>query len=461
MFRTFLFLGLAATLAAETADKPKPNVILIMADDLGYHDLGSYGHPEIKTPVLDGLAKEGIRLKNFHSGATVCTPSRMALLTGAYPVRLGWTQGVVGYKMGRYDGMSPEALTIAEIFKAEGYATAISGKWHIGDTPETRPNAQGFEENYYIPLSNNQTKQIQRGDEIVEKPFDNRLLTEQFTNEALRFVRANKDKPFFLYLPYTAPHFPVEAHPDWKGKSAYGAYGDVVEEMDHHIGRILELLEELEIDERTIVVFTSDNGPQGGEAARPFPFRGGKWSALEGGTRVPCIVRWPGVIPAGREIDDLVAAIDLLPTLSSACGIDWRSHSKDKPKIDGMDVLATLTGGEAAHPRKELLYWHGMHSQPQALQVAGWKLFFNYEDALVALESKMTTPEQLAKLEAYQESLGENPGERGFLANLHEDPGEIEDLSVKQPEKVRELLDVANKLKQELDSAEKLEIAKP
>ncbi|MFK7852409.1 MAG: sulfatase-like hydrolase/transferase [Akkermansiaceae bacterium] len=447
-------------LSADTAKARKPNVILIMADDLGYRDLGCYGHPEIKTPVLDKMAKEGTRLTNFHSGATVCTPSRMALLTGSYPVRLGWTQGVAGYKMGARDGLSPEALTIAEIFKSEGYATGISGKWHIGNLPETRPHAQGFDDNYYIPLSNNQTKQIQSGDEIVEKPFDNRQLTKQFTDQALRFVRANREKPFFLYLPYTAPHFPVEAHPDWKGKSSFGAYGDVVEELDSRIGSIFTLLKELKIDEHTIVIFTSDNGPQGGEKASPFPFRGGKWSALEGGTRVPCIIRWPGNIPGGRELKKLVAAIDFLPSLSRACGIDWQSKTKNNIKVDGLDVWDTLTGVESPHPRKELIYWHGMHAEPQAVQVAGWKLFFEHTSALVALKPQMTTPEQMTKLNAYQKSLGENPAPRSFLSHLPEDLGEVNDLSEEHPQKVEDLKERAEVLMNEVNAGEKLEIFK-
>ena len=174
------------------AAERRPNVILIMADDLGYQDLGCYGHPSIRTPVLDRLAGEGVRLTDFHSGATVCTPSRMALLTGAYPVRLGWTRGVMGYLMGMHDGMSPEALTIAEIFQSDGYATAISGKWHLGDQPDTRPHAQGFQSTYHLSHSNNQVTKVWRGNQVVEEPFDNRKLTEQFTAEAIRFIRSTR-----------------------------------------------------------------------------------------------------------------------------------------------------------------------------------------------------------------------------------------------------------------------------
>ncbi|MDP6117397.1 MAG: sulfatase-like hydrolase/transferase, partial [Planctomycetota bacterium] len=188
-----------------SAETRHPNVILIMVDDLGFHDLSCYGHPEIKTPVIDGLARDGIKLTSFYAGATVCTPSRMALLTGAYPSRLGWTKGVIGYKIGWKSGMSPEALTIAEVFKSAGYETAISGKWHLGDQPACLPQGQGFDSSYYITKSNNQTKRLWRDDELLEEKFNNRLLTEKFTSEAIRFIKAKKDKRFFLYIPYTAP----------------------------------------------------------------------------------------------------------------------------------------------------------------------------------------------------------------------------------------------------------------
>ena len=231
-----VFFSLSALSAnfSEAAERDsRPNVILIMTDDQGYADLSSYGHEKIKTPRLDALAEKGLRLTSFYSGGAVCTPSRMALLTGAYPARLGWTQGVDGYLMPKRSGLHPDALTIAEIFREEGYATGISGKWHLGREPEFRPHRQGFEFTYYIPMSNNQIDSLWVGDEIVEQPFDNRLLTEQFTEKAMEFISKDREgKPYFLYLPHTAPHFPVQAHPDWKGKSEFGVYGDVIEELD-------------------------------------------------------------------------------------------------------------------------------------------------------------------------------------------------------------------------------------
>lgn len=369
----FLQLNVPALAGPKTHS---PNLILIMADDLGYHDVSSYGHPKIKTPVLDRLAQEGVKLTSFYAGATVCTPSRMALLTGAYPTRLGWSRGVVGHIMKKGQGLSPDALTMPEIFRDSGYRTAMFGKWHLGDDPSLRPHRQGFDTAFYLNKSNNQTKKLWRADEVIENPFTNRLLSERFTTEAIKFIESNQDHPFFLYLPHTAPHFPLEAHPDWKGKSQFGVFGDVVEELDHRIGQILESLKSTNLEKNTIVVFLSDNGPEPlTKASRADPFRGKKWSALEGGTRVPCIIRYPGHISPGRESADLISAIDLLPSLAHACGIDLRQHSRDKPVIDGLNVWPTLQGSKGVpHARQDLLYWHGADGF-QAIRKGPWKLF--------------------------------------------------------------------------------------
>ena len=375
----FLQLNVPALAGPKTHS---PNLILIMADDLGYHDVSSYGHPKIKTPVLDRLAQEGVKLTSFYAGATVCTPSRMALLTGAYPTRLGWSRGVVGHIMKKGQGLSPDALTMPEIFRDSGYRTAMFGKWHLGDDPSLRPHRQGFDTAFYLNKSNNQTKKLWRADEVIENPFTNRLLSERFTTEAIKFIESNQDHPFFLYLPHTAPHFPLEAHPDWKGKSQFGVFGDVVEELDHRIGQILESLKSTNLEKNTIVVFLSDNGPEPlTKASRADPFRGKKWSALEGGTRVPCIIRYPGHIPPGRESADLISAIDLLPSLAHACGIDLRQHSRDKPVIDGLNVWPTLQGSKGVpHARQDLLYWHGADGF-QAIRKGPWKLFLDRRHA--------------------------------------------------------------------------------
>ena len=368
----------AWAMIGQTADQAvaeRPNVVLIMADDLGYHDLGGYGHPKIKTPVLDRLAKRGVKLTSFYAGATVCTPSRSALMTGSYPTRLGGSKGVVGHILSTAHGLSPRAVTMAERFKSAGYQTAMSGKWHLGDRRPFRPHRQGFGRTFYINKSNNQTDELWRGDKLLEKPYENRLLTEKFTREAIDFIRANKAKPFFLYLPYSAPHFPVEPHPDWEGKSDFGVYGDVVEEMDTRIGEILETLKAERLEKKTLVIFCSDNGPEPlTKESLAKPFRGKKWSSLEGGTRVPCILSWPGVLPSGREIDEMISAMDLLPTLAHVCRIDLANRGPYSVPVDGVNVWGTLLGQATKHPRNDLLYWHGSNGF-EAIRVGDWKLF--------------------------------------------------------------------------------------
>ena len=424
----FLFIVWGLAWGHLQAQNSKPNLILIMADDLGYQDLSCYGSTKHKTPVLDKLAKEGIRLTSFYAGATVCTPSRMALLTGAYPPRSGWRGGVVGYGIKPLNGLAPEALTMGEVFKGAGYETALIGKWHLGDSPELQPMNQGFDTAYYIKKSNNQTKKLWRGDKLEADPFNNSRLTEQFTREAISFIKTNREKPFFLYLPFTAPHFPAQAHPDWKGKSANSAYGDVVEELDARIGEILGTLKNTQLEKKTIVVFISDNGPEPGQKkwAHAGPYRGLKWSSLEGGTCVPCIIRWPGMIPAGKESDKLTTAIDLLPTLSHACGIELKKVSKNIPKLDGLNVWGTLSGKSTQHPRTNMLYWQGW-AVPQAIRVGDWKLYFDQ----------------------VKEIQGSNKGP--ILIDLSKDPAEQENLSAQHPDKVKEMKTLAGNLLKEIE----------
>jgi arylsulfatase len=287
---------------------------------------------------------------------------------------------------------------------------------------------QGFDTTYYIKKSNNQTKKLWRGDKLEADPFNNSRLTEQFTREAISFIKANREKPFFLYLPFTAPHFPAQAHPDWKDKSANGAYGDVVEELDARIGEILGTLKNTRLEKKTIVVFISDNGPEPGQKkwAHAGPYRGLKWSSLEGGTRVPCIIRWPGMIPAGRESDKLTTAIDLLPTLSHACGIELKKISKNIPKLDGLNVWGTLSGKSTQHPRTSMLYWQGW-AVPQAIRVGDWKLYFDQ----------------------VKEIQGSNKGP--ILIDLSRDPAEQNNLSTQHPDKVQEMKTLAGNLLKEIE----------
>jgi arylsulfatase A len=419
----FLFLGGFVLSGANP-----PNVILMMADDLGYNDLSCYGSKKQKTPVLDKLATEGLRLTSFYAGATVCTPSRMALLTGAYPPRLGWNGGVVGYGLKPHNGLAPQARTMGEVFKEAGYKTALIGKWHLGDTPELHPMGQGFDLTYFIDKSNNQTKKLWLGRKLEADTFDNRRLTENFIKEAVTFIESNKKDPFFLYLPFSAPHFPAQSHPDWQGKSANGPYGDVVEELDGRIGDLLKVLEEEELKKNTIVVFMSDNGTEPGQRkwGSGEPFRGLKWSALEGGTRVPCIIRFPDLIPAGEVTDKLTTAIDLLPTLAGACGIKLKEGPGIVPKIDGLNLWESLQGKAKIHPRSSLLYWHGW-AMAQAIRVGEWKLY----------------------LDKVKEIEGSNKGP--VLIHLAKDPAEQDNLSEQHPDKVQDMKTLAEKLLKDIE----------
>ena len=425
MFR-MVFIGFfclhLAVLAQGPEKPPPPNVILIMVDDLGYHDLGSYGHPSIRTPHLDRLAREGVRFTDFYSGATVCTPSRMALLTGYYPNRLGWERGVVGHLMPKGTGLSPSVTTLAEVFKEAGYETALIGKWHLGDAASFRPHQQGFQHTYYLNKSNNQTRKVWRGDEVVEDPFDNRLLTEQFFSEAEAFIHQQTDAPFLLYLPLTAPHFPVEAHPDFDGRSPFGVYGDVVEEVDERIGSLLEQIEKQLPQQKTLVWFLSDNGPEPGEAAQAKPFRGLKWDALEAGTRVPSILWWPGQVPAGRICHGLTGALDIMPTLLAACGLNLPAPIEGLPPLDGQSQWGMIQDPALHGGRESLLYWHGREGF-QAIRMGRWKLF--------PVGSHASLEE------------GGPDGQKPALFDLEQDPGERINLAAKYPQRVEHMLQVS------------------
>lgn len=424
----YVFLFLALTNVGNGNNPNQPNIILMMADDLGYNDLSCYGSQNIRTPVLDKLAEEGLRLTDFYAGATVCTPSRMALLTGAYPSRLGWNGGVVGYGIKPVNGLAPEARTMGEVLRDAGYRTGLIGKWHLGDTAELHPQNQGFEKTYFIDKSNNQTKKLWRGSELIADPFDNRRLTENFISEAIQFIRSNKKNPFFLYLPFTAPHFPAQAHPEWEGKSKNAAYGDVVEELDGRIGDLLKVLEDEKLKENTIVVFISDNGTEPGQKkwGSAHPLRGMKWSALEGGTRVPCIIRYPGVVPEGKVSDKLTSAIDLLPTLAHACGIELTQGSGFVPKVDGLNLWDSWCGKTKKHPRSNLLYFHGW-ATPQAIRVNEWKLYF---DKIKEIERSDLGP---------------------VLIDLSKDPAENVDRSKEFPARLKSMLTLAKELLLEIE----------
>lgn len=395
-----------------------PNVIVIFCDDLGYADLSCYGATDIATPNLDQLAAEGIRFTNFYAGDSVCSPSRSALMTGCYPPRVGFTGNT---HPGLSFGLHPDETTLAEIFKQANYATGIFGKWHLGHMDPLLPTEQGFDESLIIPYSHDMyTHAPWNPERTAQFPLDyiplisnketvRKLqglddyseLTSIFHDAAVEFVREHAgNNPFFIYLPHPMPHLEIKPPTHWMGKTERGPYGDVVAELDNAIGRLMDVLKETDVDENTLIVFSSDNGPAniyqkptfpGGEVG---PLSGRKGSYQEGGFRVPGIVRWPARIPSGIESDAMASTIDLLPTCASILGMPLPDS-----KIDGLDFSAFLMNPtRVSPPRDEFLYFK--RGKLMAIRSGDWKL---------------------------------DPGKKK-LFNLNNDPGELQDLYSKQPE---------------------------
>ena len=360
----------------------KPNFIIIFTDDQGYGDLGCFGSETIETPNIDRLAKEGRKFTSFMVASPVCTPSRAALLTGCYPKRVGMHQHVLFPTSTK--GLNPSEHTIADHLKSQGYATACFGKWHLGHHPEVLPTSNGFDTYYGIPYSNDMNHPDNKGkprggwegmdilwkdpestltkwktplfedEEIVELPVDQRTVTRRYTQKAIDFVKANKDQPFFVYLPHSMPHIPLYVPDDVRDPDPKNAYINTIEHIDTEVGRLLDVIDELELAENTYVIYTTDNGPwlpfrhHGGSAG---PLRDGKGTTFEGGQRVPCVMRGPG-IPAGTVCDELTGTIDVLPTIHSIAGIELNR------KIDGVDLSHLLIGGEGTN-REHVLINYG------------------------------------------------------------------------------------------------------
>ena len=404
----------------------QPNIVIIYADDLGYGDLGCYGHPAIRTPNLDRMAAEGMRFTDFYSAGEVCTPSRAALLTGRYPIRSGMCDYQRRVLLRRSKGHLPaDEITLAELLKERGYATGLIGKWHLGvwsNNPEGHPSKHGFDTFFGLPHSNDMdpapgapkaarkrldqdnawwNSPLYRGTELVEQPVDQSTLTRRYTEEAVKYIRDHKEKPFFLYYAHTFPHIPLFASERFRGKSAAGVYGDVIEELDWSVGEVIGALKREGLEKKTIVIFSSDNGPwtsmekAGGSAG---PLREGKGSTWEGGMRVPAIAWWPGKVPAGVVQHEVATTMDLFVTFTRLAGA---STPSDRP-IDGVDVSPLLFGNGKVE-RGAYFYYRG--EQLYAARLGPWKAHFITRSGYGSDPAESHDPPLLY-------NLGEDPGEK-------------------------------------------------
>lgn len=461
MKHTFLTLCALRVLCGENssaAEPPRPNLIVIFTDDQGYHDLSCFGSTTIKTPNLDRMATEGLRLTSFYA-QPVCGVSRAALMTGCYPIRVAEPGNVKRL----HTVPHPQEITMAEVLKSAGYATALIGKWHLGlngdgpakTDPPTMPNAQGFDYFYGTPKYNGATVHVKdsparspilRNDEIVVQAVQSwDHITQDYTRESIDWIRAHQDRPFFLYLAHNMPHIPLGASENFKGKSAYGPYGDTIEEIDWSTGQILDELKALGLDENTLVMFTSDNGPwvettvgmkPGGKKFIPRdhsgsadPLRGWKMSAWDGGCRVPFIARWPGKLKGGRVSDEILTTMDLLPTFAHLAGATLPSDRT----LDGKDATGFLLGESDTSPRDDYLYYTGCRLT--GVRSGKWKLVLPRP---AAPPGTGWWGRMIEKVEDIQ------------LFDFNADPGETTNLAEQHPDTVAELMERIETARQEL-----------
>lgn len=367
----------------------QPNVVLINCDDLGYGDLGCYGSKVNDTPHIDRLAAEGRLFTDFYMASPMCTPSRGAMLTGCYPPRIGFDRFEYAGVLfpGSHYGLHPDEQTIASVLKSVGYATKIVGKWHCGDQPEFLPTRFGFDSYFGLPFSNDMGRQagellprhrhlpldqplpLLRDEQVIEQQPDQAALTSRYVDEAVSFMRENHTEPFFLYLAHMHVHLPILAPEPLVQRSRNGRYGAAVMAIDWSVGVIASVLEELGLTERTLILFTSDNGSRAdGLGGSNGPLRGRKGEAWEGGMRLPLIARWPGSIPAGSRCSELISALDLLPTIATFAG----AGDAISKKIDGLDLGDLMRGESSPSPREDFFYFVG--DRLEAVRTGRWKL---------------------------------------------------------------------------------------
>lgn len=428
----------------------RPNIVLILTDDQGYADLGIYGGDSLKTPNLDRMAREGVMLRSFYVAQAICSASRAAILTGCYPNRIGIHNA---FMPDSPTGLNPDETTLAEMLGERGYATAIFGKWHLGDRPEFMPLNQGFDEFYGIPYSNDMWPAhpqqgtafnfgplpLYEGNQVIDTVTDQSFLTAELTRRAVDFIQRNKEQPFFLYLPHPQPHVPLFVSDRFAGKSGSGLYGDVIQELDWSAGEILSTLQEEGIDRKTLVIFTSDNGPwlsYGTHAGSAQPFRHGKGTAWEGGHRVPMIMRYPEGMSAGRVLDTPMMNIDILPTLADLTGSPLPER-----EIDGESAWNLLSGQQPTLPQRPYFFYSGVN-ELHGVRLGRWKLYF---------------PHTYRSMEGQVAGKGGLPGDYAYLElqgialyDLNADPGETKNLAASQPKVVREILEAATGMRSRL-----------
>ena len=439
-----IFAGLV-----QAADRP--NFVIIFTDDQGYQDVGCFGSPDIRTPRLDAMAKQGMKFTSFYA-QSVCGPSRAALMTGCYPMRVAER----GHVKQVHPILHEDEITLAEVLKPRGYATACFGKWDLAKHAQTGffmdlfPIRQGFDYFYGTPTSNDRVAHLYRNEKLIEPNSDMATLTRRYTDEAIAFIRKHRQQPFFVYVPHTMPHTRLDASPQFKGKSKRGLYGDVIEEIDFNVGRILDALRDMKLAENTYVLFTSDNGPwliknkdladgrlPGDHGGSAGPLRSGKVSTFEGGVRVPTILWGPGRVPAGVTCDSIATTMDLLPTLAALAG----AKPPADRVIDGEDIRHLFHGDFAkADPDKAYYYYLRVHLQ--AVRQGKWKLHLPRTKEPIG-----AAPFSRNAHIAPADRIG---FEKPFLVDLENDLGETTDRSAQNPEVVRRLLALAETMRKDL-----------
>lgn len=446
-------MSVSQVAAGKRGDGRPPNFVIIFTDDQGYADVGCFGAKGFETPNLDRMAVEGVRLTDFYVAAASCTPSRAALMTGCYPQRVSLPY-VLGPKA--KIGISSAEYTIAEILKPRGYATACYGKWHLGHHPEFLPTRHGFDNYFGLPYSNDMWPRhptnksfpnlpLIEGEKIIEYNPDQTKLTTWYTERAVKFIEANSDRPFFLYLPHSMPHVPLYVSDKFKGKSKQGLYGDVIMEIDWSVGQILSTLKRLGIDKQTLVIFSSDNGPwlsYGDHAGSARPLREGKGTTFDGGQREPTIMRWPGKIPVGLVCKEAASAMDILPTLAKLAKAKLPTY-----RIDGKDIWPLMSGEPGAKSPHEALFYYNSWAL-EAVRSGKWKLHLPHGYRTLAGRSGGTGGKPVKYKQA---KIGTS------LFDLENDIGEQHEIGAKHPEVVKRLLRLADRMREDIgDSAKKM-----